>query len=230
MKTIVTKGLVLARINYQEADRIVTLLTPDHGKIRVMAKGVRKPKSKLAGGIELLTVAQITYLPGRGELGTLISARAETHYGTIVKDIDRTMYAYEFLKLVNKITEDVVEADYFELIEATLTGLNRPDIALETTQLWSGLQLLQLTGHAPNLHTDINGRKLEAAETYLFSFDDMTFAPTPQGESIVAVAKVLRLASSEAPLPVFATVRGIQTAIPAALQMVKTMQQYSLHP
>jgi DNA repair protein RecO (recombination protein O) len=46
-----TQGVVLTRINYAEADRILTVLTEDFGKVSLIAKGTRKEKSKLAGGI-----------------------------------------------------------------------------------------------------------------------------------------------------------------------------------
>ena len=49
---IKTLGFVLRRTNYGEADRILNLITPQ-GKISAIAKGVRKPKSKLAGGVEM---------------------------------------------------------------------------------------------------------------------------------------------------------------------------------
>lgn len=52
MKTYRTQAVVLRRTNYGEADRILQLLTPD-GRRSVMARGVRKEKSKLAGGVEL---------------------------------------------------------------------------------------------------------------------------------------------------------------------------------
>jgi DNA repair protein RecO len=67
---IVTKGIVLSRRDYQEADRILSVLTPDNGKVSLIAKGVRKPKSKLAGGIELFSVSQLTYLPSHNDLKT----------------------------------------------------------------------------------------------------------------------------------------------------------------
>ncbi len=113
MNQIVTKGIVLTRTDYGEADRIITMLTPDQGKVRVIAKGVRRVKSKLAGGIELFSVSSITYIPGRKEIGTLVSTRLQQHFGNIVKDIDRTMLGYELLKRLNKATEDDVDDDYF---------------------------------------------------------------------------------------------------------------------
>ncbi|MEJ0073760.1 MAG: DNA repair protein RecO [Candidatus Saccharibacteria bacterium] len=85
----VTTGIVLTRVDYGEADRIITLITPDQGKLRLMAKGVRRIKSKLAGGIELFSVSNITFIRGRGDIGTLVSSRVLTHYGRIVSDLDR---------------------------------------------------------------------------------------------------------------------------------------------
>ena len=62
MNNIVDEAIVLKRIEYGEADRILTVLTKNHGKISVIAKGVRKPKSKLAGGIEIFCVNSISYV------------------------------------------------------------------------------------------------------------------------------------------------------------------------
>ena len=55
---IKTSGYVVGRTNYSEADRILRIITPV-GKVSAIAKGVRKPKSKLAGGIELLTLSDL---------------------------------------------------------------------------------------------------------------------------------------------------------------------------
>lgn len=73
MNQIVTKGIVLSRTEFGEADRIITVLTTDHGKIRLIAKGVRRIKSKSAGGIELFSVSDITYIPGRRDRNFNIS-------------------------------------------------------------------------------------------------------------------------------------------------------------
>jgi len=74
MKTERTRAVVLRRTNYGEADRIVQLLTPV-GRRSVMARGVRKEKSKLAGGIELFAVSDVVLGQGKGDLGVVTSAR-----------------------------------------------------------------------------------------------------------------------------------------------------------
>ena len=53
-----THAIVLRRTNYGESDRILSLLTPE-GKIAVLARGVRKEKSRLAGGIELFSTDDV---------------------------------------------------------------------------------------------------------------------------------------------------------------------------
>ena len=76
MRTFRTKAIVLRRTNYGEADRIVQFLTPD-GRRSVMARGVRKEKSKLAGGIELFAISDVVIGEGKGELGVVTSAKLE---------------------------------------------------------------------------------------------------------------------------------------------------------
>ena len=109
MNRIVTKGIVLSRTNFGEADRILSFLTPDHGKIRAIAKGVRKQQSKLAGGIEIFSISDLTFLEGRSEINTLMSSRLDKHYANIVKNLERTTAAYELIRLTNKATEDAPE-------------------------------------------------------------------------------------------------------------------------
>jgi len=195
---VITKGIVLARTDFQEADRILTLLTPDKGKLKVIAKGVRRPKSKLAGGIELLSVSDITVLPGRGDLGTLVSSRLITHYGNIVQDINRTMLSYDFLKRINRVTEEAAGEEYFMILQRTLDALNDLEFSVELTELWFTMQLLNVTGHMPNLQTDTEGQKLHSDEQYLFDFEHMSFrANPPAGGGAPFLAnhiKLLRLA------------------------------------
>ncbi|HMM62356.1 MAG TPA: DNA repair protein RecO, partial [Candidatus Saccharibacteria bacterium] len=91
MRTNRTRAIVLRRTNYGEADRILQLLTPD-GKRSVMARGVRREKSKLAGGIELFAISDVVIGEGKGELGVLTSSRLVQFYGNILKDFDRMQF------------------------------------------------------------------------------------------------------------------------------------------
>ena len=193
MKQLVTTGIVLSRTDFGEADRILTLLTPEHGKLRLVAKGVRHVKSKLAGGIELFSVSHITFIRGRGEIGTLISSRLDKHYANIVKDIERTMLGYELLKQLDRATEDEPEPAYFRLLQRAFAALDDTQIAAELIRLWFAAQLTRLGGRSPNLQTDTTGAKLIAASRYNFDFERMTFTPVAHGRFTAAHIKFLRL-------------------------------------
>jgi len=176
----------------------------------LMAKGVRRIKSKLAGGIELFSVTNITFIPGRGEIGTLVSSRLVTHYGNIVQDIDRTMAGYELIKQLAKVTEDEPEADYFHLLEQVFVALNDSAVPLDLTKLWFGAQLLRLNGHTPNLQTQPDGTRLTADQTYEFSFDDSAFVARADGPYDAAAIKFLRLVFSDNRPAVLARLSGAQ--------------------
>jgi DNA repair protein RecO (recombination protein O) len=177
MKTFRAAAIILARTNYAEADRIITFITPDHGKVKAIVKGVRKQKSKLAGGIELFSVSDISFIPGRGDIDTVVSTRLITHYGHIVKDLDRTNAGYSFIKKLNKATEDAAESTYFDLLNQAFQALDDPAIDLTLVEVWFNAQLLRLAGHTPNLRTDTSDKKLEPNDTYDFDFEKMCFGP-----------------------------------------------------
>ena len=195
MNRYVTKGIVLARTEFGEADRIITFITPDRGKIKAIAKGVRKPKSKIAGGIELFSVSDLTILAGKGEINTLMSARLAKHYGQIVKDSLHTQTAYEAIRVINKATEEQPEAAYFNLLRQTFESLDDSNISAEVTAVWFGMRLLMLAGHTPDLQNDINGKKLAQARSYDFHLDAMRFLPKDSGQGSFSAndIKFLRL-------------------------------------
>ena len=226
MKQQVTDAIVLRRVNYGEADRIVTLLTPSDGKLALVARGVRRPKSKLAGGIELLSISSVTYAGGRsGGLGTLVSARLEQHFGNIVKDLARVQLGYELLQTADKITEDQPEPEYFTLLATGLAALNMPDVPADLIKVWFGAGLLRLAGLTPNLITDTEGQRLELERTYNFEYDSVCFTP---GQDFTADhIKVLRLLFSGTSPAVIGKVEGIDR-LSAEVSPLVTMLQSTL--
>ena len=199
MKQEITTGIILRRTNYGEADRILTVLTPDHGKLRLMARGVRKIKSKLAGGIELFSTSHITFMAGRSEIGTLISTRLITHFGNIVSNLERVQLGYDIIKQLDRATEDSPESEYYAMLEQAFSALNDDQISAELIQLWFTAQLLRQAGHAPNLRSDTAEVKLDAAAKYNFDFDAMAFTSQANGRFQANDIKVLRLLFSEHP-------------------------------
>lgn len=228
MKQLLTKGIILARTDYGEADRILTLLTPDYGKLRLMAKGVRRLKSKMAGGIELFSTSDITFIQGRGDMGTLISTRLIKHYRTIVQDIDRTLLGYELIKWLNKVTEDEPEPEYFHLLEQAFGALD--DIHIDTTLIrtWFGAQLLRLGGFSPNLRTDMSGEKLQPDAAYDFGFEETSLTLNPNGHFKVDNIKFLRLLFSGNDPKVLVQVQGSDQLVAGTAPLVQAMTRQHL--
>ena len=227
MRGITTTGIVLARTDFQEADRIITVLTPDYGKLRLMAKGVRRERSKLAAGIELFSVSNITFLPGRKEIGTLISSRLLTHCAEIVRDINRTMLGYDLLKRVNRATEDNTGPEYFELLENAMRGLNDGQVSLELLELWFSMQLLKISGHTPNLKSADTGEMLSEKASYVFDFDATAFHQQAKGPFKSNHIKLLRLVYGlDDPIPL-KQVEGADTYAKPTLALAKNiLRQY----
>lgn len=223
MKQLTTKGIVLRRTNFGEADRIITVLTTDEGKIRLLAKGVRRIKSKLAGGIELFSINDLTFMRGKSELGTLISSRLVTNFGRIVSDVDRTMFAYEVLKTIDKNTEDIFDEDYFAILAETLDAIDNLDLNTDWIKIWVNIQLLKLSGHVPNLQTDPAGLPLDPGAVFIFSFDDMAFLAHPAGEFDARAIKVLRLAVRAKTPSVLAGISAVDALRAPLAQLTKTM-------
>lgn len=226
-----TEGIMLQRTEYGEADRILTVLTPAAGKLHLMAKGARRVRSKLAGGIELFSVSELSYTQGKGSLGALVSARLRVHFERIVQDIDRTMLGYDLIRYLHKTTEDEVGPEYFSLMKRGLQLLNDPAVPADFTHIWFSAQLLALAGHMPNLTEDKEGAKLQADQLYLFDFEAVCFAPAREGQEGALAAdsiKYLRLLFSDTPPKSVAGVAGAETFTARLLPLITTLRQFYL--
>jgi DNA repair protein RecO (recombination protein O) len=222
---IQTRAIILSRTDYGEADRIITVLTPEQGKLSLMARGVRRVKSKLAGGIELFSVAEISYMKGRGQIDTLTSARLVHYYASIVQDIDRVQLGYELIKLLHRGTEDQPEAEYFELLEAAFIALDTAAITTDLIRIWFQAQLLRYAGHSPNLKTDTSGNKLTAGQRYSFDFETVAFMIHPEGHFSSDHIKFLRLIFNGNSPQILSHISGLNDLLPDCLPLVHTMLQ-----
>lgn len=226
MKHENTTGIILGRINFGEADRILTVITPNHGKLRLMAKGVRKEKSKLAGGVELFSVSQISFIPGKRDISTLVSSRLLEHFGHIIKELERTMLGYELLKVTDKQTEDECEAEYYDILRQSLDSLNDLTVSKELVEVWFLMRLITLKGHQPNLETDSNNLKLEPGKTYQFDYSEMTFTPHAHGSFKENDIKFLRLLTSKS-IRGLNTISGVEKLAANVRQTLKNALDYN---
>lgn len=185
-----TQGYVLKRTNYGEADRILNIITP-FGKIVAIAKGVRKSKSKIAGGIEMFTLVDFNIHKGRSEFGIVTSAKLIKYYGEILKDYQRMELAGLILKKISQAAESSDSVEYFYITDQGLKGLNE-GWNLNLIEAWFWLHLTQAMGEDVNLHRDINGKKLVVDQRYDFDSNMMAFCENEYGEYGADEIKMLR--------------------------------------
>ena len=151
MATYKTQGIVLARHNLGEADRIITFLTPDRGKVRAVARGVRKIKSRMAGHLELFSQTELMLAEGRN-LDIITSARLMTHHEALVTDYARLRAAYLRAEIIDRLMSDDGEphADIFQLLADSLAQLATRG-ATPLAELNYKLTLADRLGYRPEL-------------------------------------------------------------------------------
>lgn len=97
------EGIVLRTHKLGEADRIVSVLTKGHGKVRAVAKGVRKTKSRFGGRLEPPTHLQLLFYEGRGELDIITQVETIDHFRAIRDDLDRLTRAVSMLEAADQL-------------------------------------------------------------------------------------------------------------------------------
>lgn len=213
-----TLGYVLRRTNYGEADRILNIIAPV-GKITAIAKGVRKTRSKLAGGIEMFSLVDFNIHVGRGEFGTVTGARMVRYYGEIMKDFGRLELAGMILKKISRAAEGAEGAEYFELADQSLSEINA-GTNLELVEGWFLLNLMKVVGEEMNLYRDADGEKLKAEERYNWDGGQMAFVVTANGEFGVDEIKMLRLMAT-AKLSTVKRVKIEQETVKQILRLIR---------
>ncbi len=147
-----TLAIVIRFFPLRESDKIITFYTADFGKIKAVARGVRRPKSRLAGGLELLNYGTLVFFerPNK-DLQTVNDFDLISSFEGIKADFDRTTYGCYLAELIGAIESDhSVNQRIFHLLQhgfETLTHVH--DIALFARAF--ELQLLGLAGYAPQL-------------------------------------------------------------------------------
>ena len=212
MSAVRTRAIVLRRTNYGEADRIVQLMTPE-GKRSVMARGVRREKSKLAGGIELFAVSDVVINEGKGELGILTSARLVHFYRHIMGDYDRLQFGYEVIKLVAAASEKENETEWYDVLFEVIKALDAVSLPLQLTQTWFYLRYADLLGSPLSLVNDVDGQPLSADARYMYDISEKCVRQAQNGELTADHIKLLRLIDAKS-LDVLVQVGGTGAILP----------------
>lgn len=162
-----SEAIIIRRSDFSEADRLLLLATPK-GKRRVVAKGVRKTMSKLAGHLELFTHCSLQLAVGRN-LDIITQSQVRQPFTALRNDLNRLAYAYYIAELFDKCTEEEDEnRPLFDLMLECLHGLDSmpsPELVVR----WYELQLAGLLGYRPHFHRCAVCQELLTEEANRFS-------------------------------------------------------------
>lgn len=178
------EAIVLKRSDYGEADRLLTLFTPDLGKLRAIAKGARKPSSRKSGHVELFTHSALLIAKGR-HLDIVTQADTLDAFMPLRENLDRLGFAYYLAELVDQFSAEGDPSSRGEFQVAASSDPSRNEAPVENQPLfdllfhslqWLGevatdpallarffeLHLLQHVGYRPQLFKCVNcGNELE---------------------------------------------------------------------
>lgn len=216
-----TKAFVLRRTNFGEADRIINFLT-EQGMVSVIAKGVRKEKSKLAGAVELFCLSDITVHKGlNNKLGILTSARMLEHYQNIVYKLPELELASLVMKKIAFTAEHVSGSEYFDLLKQILSALNA-GVNPELVETWFWFNFAKTGGEQINLIKDVSGEKLAPLKTYVWDSAEAALRPQIGGNVGAEEIKLMRLMLS-ADLKTVSRINDIVPRLPTILYIGKTI-------
>lgn len=157
MATLESDALVLRAIRYGEADAVLTVYTRERGRVSVMAKGFRKPTSRLAGRLQPGVWSHVSLHPGRGTMYTVRGAQVVRTHAGLWTDARRLQAAGCVLEAAMRVLpEEEANEEAFALLVRSLQVLAAADMAvtaphLHPVVLGFGAKLLVVSGLLPQL-------------------------------------------------------------------------------
>jgi DNA repair protein RecO (recombination protein O) len=145
------EAIVLRQFKLGEADKVLTLYTREYGKIRAVAKGVRKPGSRKSGHLDLLTAVQVQLAHGR-TFDIITQAQASNMFLPLKNDLDRLSRGLYVAELIDVFTDERLTARaLYDLALGTLQRLSEDEPPAATLRYFE-IQLVHLLGWRPELH------------------------------------------------------------------------------
>lgn len=150
MNSYKTSGVVLKRINFGEADKIITLYTKDFGKITCIAKGIRKMNSRKKGALEIFNDVSFFAVKGKG-MDIVTEVETLNTFSGWRKNLKKIAASYQICEMVDKLTAEGQEQE--EIYRLLVSGLERIDSLSEekipSLVNYFGENLLKLLGFWP---------------------------------------------------------------------------------
>lgn len=148
---VTTKAVVLREAAYKESDKILTLLTPELGKITAQARGCRKKGNGLSASCQMLVWSEMTLSEFRGRW-TVTEANVEMEFRTLRSDLDKLALGVYFADVIDSIVQEESPADdLLPLLLNCLYALDKLEKPLEQVKAAFELRCVSLAGFEPLL-------------------------------------------------------------------------------
>lgn len=162
------EGIVIRSMDYGEGNKIITLCTESGGKIGVLVRGAKKPKSRHTGLTQVFTHGEYVFFRNQG-LGTLNQGEIIESHHLLREDIVKAAYASYACELLDRVLQDEETGSFwFKQLKACLTALNEDKDPAVIISLYE-MKILQSAGYAPELTTCISCGRERPDEEYFIS-------------------------------------------------------------
>lgn len=154
MDSFVTDAINLKSYNLSESDKIMVMYSRDKGLIRGVAKGVKKPKSKLGARMDLLVANKLMLHKGRN-LDTISQAEALNTFNATRRNMDKIFYSMYISEVVNNfgVEDDPCSAVIFDLLYEALSTVSKADdkVKILNAVLKFQLKMMRVSGFSLEL-------------------------------------------------------------------------------
>jgi DNA repair protein RecO (recombination protein O) len=172
-KNLKVNGIIIAENNSNDYDKMLTMLTPNLGKISCSAKGAKRAKSQLLGATQLFTFGEYMLFKG-SDTYTINSCETIEMFYNIRTDLDKLMYASHINKIINDVTtENQNSFHILKLFLNTLYAISETNKNLDFIVSVFKMRLMKILGFAPNVEECVLCKSKENLNS--FSFKDNGF-------------------------------------------------------
>lgn len=174
MKTLKVNGIIIAENNSNDFDKMVTMLTPNLGKIGCSARGARRTKSQLLAGTQFLCFGEYMLFKGGQDTYTINSCETIEMFYNLRTDLDKLFYASHITKIINDVTTENQNSFYIlKLFLNTLYAMSETDKNLDFLTSVFKMRLMKIIGFCPNVNECVSCKSKENLN--YFSFKDNGF-------------------------------------------------------
>jgi DNA repair protein RecO (recombination protein O) len=162
----VTDAIVLSRFDLGEADRVLTLITPQHGKLKAIAKGIRRPASRLGGSLE--PFAELTVVLARGRTFDVVTEVHVGHAWLGLRDrLESAATAWYLAEMADRSLEERHASEPLYALLRRSYELLDAGMAPGRVARWYEMHLADELGQRPEVDRCVEcDRMLEATESY----------------------------------------------------------------